>query len=79
MFTEDHLPGVYIYGALTVVMLFISSLVALNGLGLFLTIVCSGCSYFASLAGYAGKNIVSNFFTVGAILAGFLALISIIT
>ncbi|MFN3247697.1 hypothetical protein [Roseibium album] len=76
---RDHLPGVYIYGALTIIMLFIGSIIAMDGVGLFLVIACSGCSYFASLAGYAGRNIVCNFFMVGAVLMGIIALISIIT
>ena len=79
MYNSDHLLGIYIYGALTVVMLFVASLVVVDGVALFLIILCSGCAYVASSAGYAGKNMVCNFFVVAAILTGLLSLVSIIT
>ena len=48
---KEYLPGVYLYGGMAVLMLFVAHLVAGGTAGVMLAAACAGASYGASLAG----------------------------
>ncbi len=74
----DHLPGVYIYGALTIVFLFLGNLLSLNTGGTAAAICCCAASYFASVAGYAAMDRLCNAFWCLAVFSGALSFLSLI-
>ncbi|WP_150524020.1 hypothetical protein [Roseibium sediminis] len=73
-----HLPGVYIYGALTVVMLFLANLLSLNTGGALAAIVCSGAAYFASVGGCLSMDRLCNILWCVSVFAGVLSLAALI-
>lgn len=73
-----YLPGVYIYGALCVVMLFLANLLSGGNGGVCMAIACAGASYFASLAGMADKSRLCSILWAAACLLGVLSFLSLI-
>lgn len=75
---KNHIPGVYIYGALTILMLFAAALVVGAKFSMIHAIVCAACSYGASLAGAAFYDRACNVLWFAAVASGLAAFFTLI-
>ncbi len=78
IFRSEHLPGVYIYGALAVLMLFLANLLSGGTAGVMMAIASAGASYGASTAGWMMYDRLCNVLVLVACLLGVLSFLSLL-
>ncbi|MEJ8474603.1 hypothetical protein [Roseibium algae] len=70
-----YVPGVYLYGCLSLAMLFCANAIAADQWGIAFAIAASGFSYVSSVAGVVNQNVYADQLASGAVAFGLVSLL----